>query len=105
MHKLRSLAFPTLHESQVEELGRCAGASAQPYQDAQTLFRVGERDFKLGFADRCNDLCGRDRGAYASRVCLSGVLAGPLLHEAADIAAVVFAMMAGASSCASFICV
>jgi len=46
-HKLRSFAFPTLHESQIEELGCCAGASLKRYQDGQTLFRVGERDFKF----------------------------------------------------------
>ncbi|HEY5777218.1 MAG TPA: hypothetical protein VIT00_00675 [Terrimicrobiaceae bacterium] len=47
MHRLRSLAFPTLHESQIEEPGRCAGASLKRFQDGQTLFRVGERDLKF----------------------------------------------------------
>lgn len=47
MHKLRCLGFPTLRESQIEELGRCAGASLKRYQDGQTLLRVAERDFKF----------------------------------------------------------
>jgi thioredoxin reductase (NADPH) len=46
-HDLRAVAFPTLDETQIEKLGRCAGASLKKYRDGQALFKVGERDFKF----------------------------------------------------------
>ena len=46
-HDLRAVAFPTLNEAQIEELGSCAGAFLKKYPDGQTLFKVGERDFKF----------------------------------------------------------
>src|SRR5579859_1768008 len=46
-HGLQSVAFPTLDESQIAELGKCAAAAPKLYRDGQTLFAVGERDFKF----------------------------------------------------------
>ena len=46
-HDLRAVAFPTLNEAQIEKLGSCAGAFLKKYPDGQTLFKVGERDFKF----------------------------------------------------------
>jgi len=44
---LYAAAFPTLSEAQIAQLGRCAGAMLKQYRAGQTLFRVGERDFKF----------------------------------------------------------
>ena len=46
-HDLQSIAFPTLDESQVAELGRCTTAAPKRYRDGQTLFTVGDRDFNF----------------------------------------------------------
>jgi thioredoxin reductase (NADPH) len=46
-HDLRAVAFPTLNEAQIEKLGNCAGAFLERYRNGQTLFKVGERDFKF----------------------------------------------------------
>jgi hypothetical protein len=46
-HDLRAVAFPTLNEVQIEKLGSCAGAFLKKHPDGQTLFKVGERDFKF----------------------------------------------------------
>ena len=46
-HDLRAVAFPTLNEAQIEKLGSCAGAFLKKYPNGQTLFKVGERDFKF----------------------------------------------------------
>jgi thioredoxin reductase (NADPH) len=44
---LRSIAFPTLDEAQIAEIGRFAAGAPRSYRDGQTLFAVGERDFKF----------------------------------------------------------
>jgi len=44
---LQSIAFPTLDEAQIAELGRFADAVPRLYRDGQTLVAVGERDFKF----------------------------------------------------------
>jgi thioredoxin reductase (NADPH) len=44
---LQSVAFPTLDEAQIAELGRCTAAAPKLYKDGQTLFAVGARDFKF----------------------------------------------------------
>ncbi len=44
---LRTVAFPKLTEDQIARLGRGAGATVQRYGDGQTLFDVGDRDFKF----------------------------------------------------------
>lgn len=46
-HDLRSIAFPTLDEAQIAQLGRCTATASKSYRDGQTLFAVGERDFKF----------------------------------------------------------
>lgn len=46
-HDLHSIAFPILDEDQIAELGRCTAASTKSYQDGQTLFAVGDRNFKF----------------------------------------------------------
>jgi thioredoxin reductase (NADPH) len=46
-HNLHSIAFPTLDEAQIAELARCTGATHKLYRDGQTLFAVGDRDFKF----------------------------------------------------------
>lgn len=45
VHDLRSVAFPTLSEAQIVELGRYAGAPPAKFRAGQPLFRVGDRDF------------------------------------------------------------
>ncbi len=47
VHDLHSIAFPKLDEAQVVELARCTTATPKLYRDGQTLFSVGERDFKF----------------------------------------------------------
>ena len=44
---LRSVAFPTLDEAQVADLARCTDAAPRSYRDGQTLFAVGDRNFKF----------------------------------------------------------
>ncbi|WP_020465464.1 hypothetical protein [Singulisphaera acidiphila] len=44
---LRAVAFPTLDDTQVARLGHCAGAALKTYRAGQTLFQVGDRDFKF----------------------------------------------------------
>src|SRR5438270_10541984 len=46
-HDLQSIAFPTLDDSQIAELGRCTHAKPHLYRDGETLFAVGDRDFKF----------------------------------------------------------
>jgi thioredoxin reductase (NADPH) len=46
-HDLRAVAFPTLDESQLAGLSRCAAASVERYKAGQTLFQAGDRDFKF----------------------------------------------------------
>ena len=41
---LQSVAFPTLDETQINELARCTHAAPRVYRDGQALFRVGDRD-------------------------------------------------------------
>ena len=44
---LQSVAFPTLDETQVEQLGRCTNAAPRLFRDGQTLFAVGDRDMSF----------------------------------------------------------
>jgi thioredoxin reductase (NADPH) len=44
---LYAAAFPTLNENQIAALGRCAGAVLKRFQAGQTLFKVGDRNFKF----------------------------------------------------------
>src|ERR1700676_1776537 len=46
-HGLQSVAFPTLDEAQIHELAQCTAAAPKLFRDRQTLFTVGERDFKF----------------------------------------------------------
>src|SRR5438552_15253677 len=46
-HDLQSIAFPTLDEEQIARLNNCTAAVLRSYQDGQTLFAVGDRDFKF----------------------------------------------------------
>ena len=46
-HDLQSVAFPTLDDAQIAELGRCTHAAPHLYRDGETLFAVGDRDFKF----------------------------------------------------------
>ena len=46
-HDLQSIAFPTLEEAQIDELSRCLEATTTSYRDGETLFAVGQRDFKF----------------------------------------------------------
>lgn len=43
-HNLLSVAFPTLDETQINELGRCTDAAPRLYRHGQTLFAVGGRN-------------------------------------------------------------
>jgi thioredoxin reductase (NADPH) len=46
-HDLQSIAFPTLDEVQITRLSDCTAGVTAFYQDGQTLFAVGDRDFKF----------------------------------------------------------
>jgi len=46
-HDLQSIAFPTLDEAQIAKLARCTTATSKLYRNGQTLFAVGERNFKF----------------------------------------------------------
>lgn len=46
-HDLWSIAFPTLDEAQIAELGRCTTVTPTLCRGGQTLFAVGDRDFKF----------------------------------------------------------
>jgi thioredoxin reductase (NADPH) len=46
-HDLRAVAFPTLDESRLAQLSRCAAASLEGFQARQTLFKTGDRGFKF----------------------------------------------------------
>jgi thioredoxin reductase (NADPH) len=46
-HTLQAIAFPTLSDAQIAELSLCTTASPKLYRDGQTLFAVGDRDFKF----------------------------------------------------------
>ena len=44
---LRAVAFPTLTDTQIAELGRCTSAVRKVYLDGDTLFAVGDRNFEF----------------------------------------------------------
>jgi thioredoxin reductase (NADPH) len=46
-HDLQSIAFPTLDEAQIMRLRGCTEALPRSYEDGQTLFTVGDRNFKF----------------------------------------------------------
>jgi thioredoxin reductase (NADPH) len=46
-HNLQSIAFPTLDEAQINQLGRCTDALPKLYRNGQTLFAVGDHDMKF----------------------------------------------------------
>ncbi len=46
-HDLQTVAFPTLTEAQIAELGRCTSATPKLYRDGEKLFAVGDRNFKF----------------------------------------------------------
>ena len=46
-HNLHSVAFPTLDQSLIDDLSRCSSVTMKTYRDGQTLFSVGDRDFKF----------------------------------------------------------
>src|SRR5438132_4897656 len=46
-HNLQSIAFPTLEQSLIDDLSRCSSVTTKTYRDGQTLFSVGDRDFKF----------------------------------------------------------
>src|SRR5437588_972059 len=46
-HNLHSVAFPTLDQSLIDDLIRCSSVTMKTYRDGQTLFSVGDRDFKF----------------------------------------------------------
>src|SRR5262245_180002 len=47
LYDLQSTAFPTLDESQLAEIARCAEGPPRAYRDGDTIIGVGERDFKF----------------------------------------------------------
>src|SRR5262245_54825636 len=46
-HNLQSIAFPTLDEAQIARLSACTAGVWGSYRDGQTLFAVGDRNFKF----------------------------------------------------------
>jgi thioredoxin reductase (NADPH) len=46
-HDLQSIAFPTLDHDQIAQLSRCTSTTVQSYRNGDTLFAVGQRDFKF----------------------------------------------------------
>jgi hypothetical protein len=47
VHDLDAVAFPTLTDSQIRTLGRCAGAVSKHRRDGERLFEVGDCDFQF----------------------------------------------------------
>ena len=45
--ELHEIAFPTLTEAQIAQLGSCTAASLVTYAAGEVLFPVGDRDFKF----------------------------------------------------------
>ena len=46
-HDLQTIAFPTLDEAQMASLAGCTLTSLKRHADGETLFQVGDRDFKF----------------------------------------------------------
>src|SRR5450759_3195825 len=46
-HDLQAVAFPTLSEEQIAQLGHYAGVPPKKFKAGQALFRHGEREFKF----------------------------------------------------------
>src|SRR5262249_4661368 len=46
-YDLRSIAFPTLDEAQIAEIGRFADGPARHYRDGETVIATGERDYQF----------------------------------------------------------
>src|SRR6266540_6602493 len=46
-NNLRSVAFPTLDETQIGQLARCTHAEPKLFRDGQTLFSVGEKNINF----------------------------------------------------------
>ncbi len=46
-HDLQAIAFPTLDEAQMASLAGCTLTSLKRHADGETLFQVGDRDFKF----------------------------------------------------------
>jgi thioredoxin reductase (NADPH) len=46
-HELKSVAFPTLDDSQLAQLERCAAAARKRYRDGQILFAAGQQDIRF----------------------------------------------------------
>jgi len=46
-NNLRSVAFPTLNEKQIDELTRCTNAAPKVYRDGEPLFTVGQRNMNF----------------------------------------------------------
>ena len=44
---LEAVAFPKLTEEQIEQLGRYAGVTPKKFRAGETLFHVGDRDFRF----------------------------------------------------------
>ena len=44
---LQSVAFPTLDETQISQMARCANAAPKLYRDGETLFAIGDRDMNF----------------------------------------------------------
>ncbi len=42
---LQSVAFPTLDDARIAELGLCTAASPKAFRAGETLFRIGDREF------------------------------------------------------------
>src|SRR6266571_9527367 len=89
---LQSVAFPTLDEAQMVELGRFAAGPPRLYRDGQTLIAVGERDFKflvvksgeVEIVDHSGDeprtVAVHHRGQFTGEVAL--VMGGPAVASA-----------------------
>jgi len=46
-NNLRSVAFPTLKETQIDELARCTDAAPRLFHDGEALFTVGQRNISF----------------------------------------------------------
>src|SRR5687768_3898274 len=89
-HALETAAFPTLDEAQVAAVGRCTKASLARYHQGQTLFRVGERDFKF-FVVKSGEVAIVDPGADQPRTVVvhgPGQFTGDVSHLTGGISVV-----------------
>jgi thioredoxin reductase (NADPH) len=87
---LEAAAFPSLDNAQLESLGRCTKVSLSRFRKGQTLFQVGDRDFKF-FAIKSGEVEIIDPGSDPPRTVVvhgPGHFTGDVAHLTGSISVV-----------------